>query len=105
MGNVGWYTSNSGGKTHEVGTKSSNLLGLFDMSGNVEEWCYDWYEKYGNTPLINPSGPIEGTERVCRGGHCEFQGTLPWTVFYRWQLEPSSKSACNGIRVVRSVFK
>ncbi|MHB2148652.1 SUMF1/EgtB/PvdO family nonheme iron enzyme [Calditrichota bacterium LG25] len=67
---VAWYAGNSGGHTHEVGTKQPNELGLYDMSGNVWEWCWDWYasDYYSNSPQDNPKGPDSGTYRVLRGG-------------------------------------
>ena len=68
VGRVAWYTSNSGSKTHEVGTKSPNGLGLYDMSGNVWEWCEDWYGKYGAASEKNPTGLAGGSRRVLRGG-------------------------------------
>ncbi|MBU1677760.1 MAG: SUMF1/EgtB/PvdO family nonheme iron enzyme [Bacteroidetes bacterium] len=70
IGGVAWYSSNSGNTTHNVGTKTSNELGIYDMSGNVWEWCNDWYSDnyYSNSPGNNPKGPASGTSRVLRGG-------------------------------------
>ncbi len=67
---VTWYKNNSGSTTHPVGTKAPNELGIYDMSGNVCEWCNDWYSStfYANSPSINPSGPSSGSDRVLRGG-------------------------------------
>ena len=67
---VAWYTSNSGSKTHDVATKAPNELGIYDMSGNVWEWCQDWYGSsyYSSSLINNPTGPSSGSYRVSRGG-------------------------------------
>ena len=66
--NVAWYDGNSGWKTHPVATKSPNELGIYDMSGNVWEWCADWYGDYSSGRQTNPKGPYGGSGRVNRGG-------------------------------------
>ncbi len=68
IGDVAWYTSNSSSKTHEVATKVPNELGIYDMSGNVFEWCQDWSSDYSSSAQTNPTGPTSGSYRVYRGG-------------------------------------
>lgn len=68
IANVAWYEGNSGNQMHPVAKKQPNELGLYDMSGNVWEWCNNWFYEYDETNKINPQGPPNGIERMSRGG-------------------------------------
>ena len=71
LGAVGWYSKNSGSKTHRAGTKNANAWGLRDMSGNVLEWVLDWKGTYPTDAVTDPTGPSSGSFRVWRGGSCD----------------------------------
>lgn len=90
---VAWYGNNSDLKTHPVKTKAPNELGIYDMSGNINEWCNDWYgyDYYKVSVNNNPLGPLTGTHRVQRGGNC-FSDAVNCRVTYRTYQKPNLKS-------------
>ncbi len=97
-GNYMWYTSNSNSKTHPVGSKSANPWELYDMHGNVSEWCLDWYGTlaYGT----DPKGSSSGTNRLRCGG--SWNGDADnCTSFHRGNIQPSNESSSGGFRLVR----
>ena len=87
--------------TQTVATKAPNELGIYDMSGNVEEWCYDWFATYSSTaePLTNPTGPATGTQRVKRGGTCTNQYAYSLIVYYRQPQNPDARGNTRGLRI------
>ena len=92
LGDYAWYEENSGETTHPVGQKKPNAWGLYDMHGNVLEWCADWYGDYPKGAVTDPQGPASGPSRVLRGGS--------------WKLVPSvCRSACRFmyIQVIRNI--
>jgi len=94
-----WYESDSGEQTHEVGLKQPNAWGLYDVHGNVWEWCQDWYGDYERGPVENPVGPASGTYRVVRGGSW-FDYPVPLRSASRGRDSPSNHPDDHGFRVV-----
>ena len=99
--NVAWYNGNSQQCTHPVKLKVPNELGIYDMSGNVNEWCFDLYGNYSDTPRIDPHGAKSGEFRVIRGGSW-YESEVKCRIYIRNRANPSIKSANLGLRLTLS---
>ena len=95
---VAWYLENSGFETHVVKTKKSNELGIYDMSGNVDEWCSDWYGNYTSAAVTDPKGASSGSARVTRGGGAQLSDAACCRLTARFHCSPLLKFVC-GLRL------
>ena len=96
---MGWHQGNSGETTHDVGEKQPNAWGLYDVHGNVWEWCDDWFEEYQPETLTDPQRPDSGVARVCRGGSYAEPAGYCRSAF-RFRLDGEHTDSGIGLRLV-----
>ena len=102
---VGWYNGNSGNTPHAVGQKQPNELGIYDMTGNVYEFCYDWYGPYSADPQTNPTGAATGEKHVLRGGCYHYDSKNDTNTNRHSYYTPDKGGASTGLRIVLEVDK
>ncbi|ULQ56004.1 formylglycine-generating enzyme family protein [Flavihumibacter rivuli] len=100
-GSIAWYADNSEGRTHEVMTKEPNMFGLWDLLGNVYQWCQDYYDSYPSSEQVDPIGPVTGQQRVYRGASWATQG-LWVNASFRMKNKPDYRSNTIGFRLALS---
>lgn len=98
---VAWYDDNSSAETQSVGLLQPNALGLYDLSGNVREWCWDWHGDYAQSEQSDPNGPKESKFRVVRGGSWIIRIDRFLRVSYRYYLNPDDRLSIIGFRLAR----
>ena len=101
LGAYAWFNENSEGQTHPVGEKKANAWGLYDMHGNVWEWCSDWYGSYSKSAVVDPDGPNAATNRVLRGGSW-YDGAALCRSAFRYRINPGFRNKDFGFRVALS---
>jgi formylglycine-generating enzyme required for sulfatase activity len=101
---MAWYDKDSDGQPHEVGKKQPNTWGLYDMHGNISQWCADWYASYRPGSDVDPTGPWEGKQRVARGGSWDLPGKSCRSAS-RFAVSPDFGSSRVGFRLAAVAFR